>query len=73
MVAILVSDADICFNIAFKDICAALGIIYWTLACGNHKVTSVEKYYLFLKKTQEISGQDRGMHGVILQNVKTSQ
>ena len=51
MVANLVVDARSRFNSIFKDMCAALGIIYWPLARGNHKVISFGNYHLFLKKT----------------------
>ena len=51
MVANLVVDASSRFNSIFKDMCAALGIIYWPLARGNHKVISVENYHLFINKT----------------------
>ena len=51
MVAIFVVDADSQFKSVFKDMCAALGIIYWSLDRGNHKGISVEKYHRFLKKT----------------------
>ena len=68
MVAILVLDADSCFKSIIKDIYPALGIIYWPLSCGNHKVMSVEKYHRFLNKTQAISVQDRGTHDFYLLN-----
>ena len=35
IVVILVVDADIQLNSVFKDMCAALGIIYWPLAHRN--------------------------------------
>ena len=54
MVVILAVDADSRFKSVFKYMCAALGIIYWPLARGNHKGTSVEKYHRFLKKRQAI-------------------
>ena len=73
MVAILVIDSTSSFKSIFKDMCSALGIIYWTLSCRNHKGMSVEKYHHFLNKTQTISYQDRGMHDVFLQNKKSSQ
>ena len=50
MVEILVVDADSKFKNISKDICAALEIIYWTLVCGNHKGTSIEKYQHFINK-----------------------
>ena len=73
MVVIIVVYAECWFKIVFKYMCAALGIIYWPLARGNHKGINIEKYHLFLKKTQSISGQDRVTHEVFLQNKKTSQ
>ena len=72
MVTIIVVSAGSWFNIVFKDMCAALGIIYWTFAHGNNKVMSVKKNHRFLNKMQEISGQDRDTHEVFLQNSKTS-
>ena len=73
MVTILVVDAGSWFKNIFKYMCAALGIIHWPLARGYHKGMSVEKYHCFLNKTQAISGQDRGIHDIFLQNSKTSQ
>ena len=73
MVPILFVDSHSWFKSVFKDICAALGIIYWPLARGNHKGMSIEKYHRFLKKTQAILGQDRGAHELFLKNAKTSQ
>ena len=73
VVSNLVLNADSWFKSILKDIYAALGIIYWPLAHGNHKGVSSEKYYRFLKKTQEISGQGRGTHEVFLQHKKTYQ
>ena len=52
---------------------AALGVIYWSFACGNQKGMSVEKYHWFLIKTQEIAGQYIGTHEVFTHNAKTSQ
>ena len=51
MVVIIVIDANSRFKVVFKDMCAALIIIYWPLAFGNHKGMSVEKYHRFLNKT----------------------
>ena len=51
MVAIPVVDTRICFKSVFKGMCAALGIVYWNLSCGNHKGTSIERYHFFLNKT----------------------
>ena len=51
----------------------ALKIQPWPLAQGNHKVLSVEKYHIFLNKSQTIVGQDRGTHLSFLNNAKTSQ
>ena len=73
MAVILVVDTNSRFKRVFKDMCTALGIIYWPLARGNHKGTIVEKYNCFLIKKQAISGQDRGTYDVILQNAKTSK
>ena len=73
MVAILVINADSRFKNVFKDICAALGIIYWSLERGNHNILRVEKYHRFLNKTKAISGQYRCKHDVFFQNAKTSQ
>ena len=42
MVTILAVDVNSRFNSFFKYMCAALGIIYWYLACGNHKGVVVE-------------------------------
>ena len=73
IVAILIVNVESWFKSVFKDMYAAPGIIYCTLTRGNYKGTSVEKYHRFLNKTQVIAGQDRGTHGVFLQNAKTSQ
>ena len=73
MVEILVVDAKIKFKSVFKDMCAALGIIYWHLVRGNQKVTSIEKYHRFINKMQATAVQDRGTYAVFLQNEKTSQ
>ena len=51
MVAILVVDANGWFKSVFKDMCAAMGIIYWHLKRGNHKGMIVEKYPRFINKT----------------------
>ena len=72
MVAILVVNAIFRFKSVFKDMCTALGIIYWPLSHGNHKGKSIEKYHRFLRKRQEIASQDRGTHDVFLHNYKTS-
>ena len=64
MVVILVIGVDCQLKRVLKYMCAALGIIYWPLAGGNHKGTSVEKYHRFLKKMQAISGQDIVRHDV---------
>ena len=73
MVAIIIFNDNIWFKSVFKDMCAALGIIYWYLTRGNHKDVSIEKYHRFLNKTRAIAGQDRCMHDVFLHNAKTSQ
>ena len=53
--------------------CTKLVIIYCCLLRGNHRGNSVERYRRFFNKTQAIAGNDRGIHGVYLQNAKTSQ
>ena len=73
MVVIPVIDAVSRFKSISKYMCAALVIIYWPLACGNHKGASVKKCNHFLNKKQAISGQYRGTHYIFLQNSKTSQ
>ena len=57
MVAILDIDADSQFKNVFKYMCASLRIIYWTLARGNHKGTSIEKYHRFLKKNWQLKAK----------------
>ena len=42
MVAVFVVDTKSRFKSVFKDMCAALGIIYWPLELGNHKRMSIE-------------------------------
>jgi len=63
-----VVDADSKFLKEFKQMCKALGVIFWPLARGNHKGNIVEKYHPFLNKTQMIVGQD-----TFVKNAKTSQ
>ena len=53
MVTILFFDADSWFKKVLKDMCSSLGIIYWPLAHGNHKDTSIEKYHLFFNKHRQ--------------------
>ena len=53
--------------------CRILRIRCWQISRRNHKGNSVGKYHHFKKKTQVISGQDRGSHTVFIQNTKTSQ
>ena len=53
MVANLVVDVRSRFNSIFKDMCAALGIIYWPLARGNHKVISVKIIISFSTKLRQ--------------------
>ena len=73
MVVIIVVGADSRFKSFFKDMCTALGIVYLSLECGNHKGTRIEKYHQFLNRTQAITGQYRGTQNVFLQKAKTSQ
>ena len=73
MVAVVVVDADSKFLKEFEQMCKALGMIFWTLARGNHIGNSVEKYHCFLNKTQTIVGQDRSTHETFIQNAKSSQ
>ena len=58
---------------AFEAIFKCLQITFWNLSHINHKLNSVENCHRFLNKTQAISGQDRGSHGVYIQNAKTYQ
>ena len=53
--------------------CKVLKIHLCSLAQGNHKGLSVEKYHLFLNKTQTIVGRDIGSLLSILKNAKTFQ
>ena len=53
--------------------CEHLKLTYWCISQGNHKVNSDEKYYRLLKKTQTITGTDRGSHDNFIQDYKTSQ
>ena len=73
MIAVLVVDTESRFRGALEEMCKCLQIKFWTLARGNNKVNSVEKYQRFLNKTQTIVVQDRGSHDVFIQNTKTSQ
>ena len=57
MVATIIIDSYIRFKNIFKYMCADLGIIYWPLARGNNKGTIIEKYHLFINKTQAIADQ----------------
>ena len=50
MVVILVVDAASQFKSVFKDMCAALGIIYWPLELGNNKGMSIENVSHFSQK-----------------------
>ena len=47
IVAIIVVDSDNQLNIIFKDICAALGIIYWTIVRGITKVRALKNITAF--------------------------
>ena len=49
-VAVAVVDTDRQFKGSFEEMCKFLQIKFWPLACGNHKVKSVEKYHRLLKK-----------------------
>ena len=73
MVAVVVVYTDRWLRGAFEAMCKCLQIIFLTLACGNHKVNSVEIYHWLLNKTQTIAGQERGSHDVLIQNTKTYQ
>ena len=53
IVAILIVNVESWFKSVFKDICAALGIIYWPLARGNHKGMRVENITAFSKKRRQ--------------------
>ena len=65
MVAVIDVDTDSKFLKEFEQMCIALKMCFWPLACGNHKAMWVERYYHFLNKTQMIVGQDRGMHEIL--------
>ena len=43
------------------------------IARENHEKNGVKKYHWFLTKTQAISGQGCGSHGIFIQNSKTYQ
>ena len=73
MVAMVLVDAVSWFQSTFEAICKLLKLIFWLLSRGDHKGNSVERHYIFLNKTQTISGQDRGTHEMFHQNIKTSQ
>ena len=53
MVEILVIDADSHFKSVFKNMWESLGIIFWTLACGNNKGMSVENFTTFSTKRRQ--------------------
>jgi len=57
MVSVVVVDTDSKFLNLFQDMCQQLDF-FWSLAQGNHKGNSVEKYHRFLNKTQTIVGAD---------------
>ena len=73
MVAVIVVDADSKFLHLFKEMCLLLGFIFWPLARGNHKGSSVEKNHRFINKTQSIVGTELGTHHSFVENSKTSQ
>ena len=73
IVAVVVVDANNKFLNVFKEMCANLKIVFWGLACGNHKGLSVERYHRFLNKTQTICANDQDTHQSIITNIKTSQ
>ena len=73
MCAVVVVDEGSNFKSVFVDMCTALNITCWTLARGNHKGNSCERYHRFLNKTQTINGGNRGTHTGFAQNAKTSQ
>ena len=50
MFAIFDVDTNSWFKSIFKDMCAALGIIYSPIARGDHKSMRVENYHLFFNK-----------------------
>ena len=73
MTSVIVVDADRKLRSVFEDMCTALKIHFWPLAWGQHKVPSVEKYHIFINKTQPIVDQDIGTHLPILSNSKNYQ
>ena len=64
LVAVVVVDTDSKFRSVFEEMCRSLKLTFWSLARGNHKGLSVEKYHWFLNKTQTIVGQDRSSHSL---------
>ena len=54
--AVLVVDTDRKCITVFEYMCTQLKIHLFPLAQGNHKRTSVDKYILFLNRTQTIMG-----------------
>ena len=73
MVAVIVVDDDSKFKKEFQLMCDILKITFWSLAKGNHKSLSVERYHQFLNKTQTISNNDQNTPLAFYTNIKTSQ
>ena len=73
MVAIIVVDTDSKFKKEFQLMCDILKITFWSIAKGNHKSLSVERYHRFLNKTQTIRNNDINTPLAFYTNIKTSQ
>ena len=72
MCAVIVVDDGSNFKGVFESMCKILDITLWTLARGNHKGNSVERFHRFLNKTQTIAGASVGTHCIFRRNAKLS-
>ena len=64
MCSVLIIDNRRSFKGLFIIMGEALDLKYWCLSWGNHKGKSVERFHIFLNKTQAIAGDDLSMHNV---------
>ena len=60
--SVIVINNGSSFKEVFIEMCDALELTHWCLSRGNHKHNSVERYHIFLNKTQAITGNDCGTH-----------
>ncbi len=73
MCTMVVVDDGSSFKATFKDMCEILRIHLWTLARGNHKGNSCEKYHRYLNKVATIQGAELGTHENFHRIAKTTQ